>query len=169
VKAKKVRAAIMRACRDGNLPVEAIERACENGLDEAASRRLLVDAAKAMLASTTTGAVSGPDRLTELLGGHDQKTAGKERENVKPALAWGDTQSGKDPGKIPGNTGKILDRGHNVSDDRMSNIVATVEQATGKHMTIPEIASALSISTARATAIRKMTPKAKLNGSPRYQ
>jgi hypothetical protein len=166
--AKKVRAAIMRACRDGSLPVEAIERACENGLDEAASRHLLVDAAKAMLAGTARGAIAGRQHLAELLGGHDQETAGKEPENTVLDLTWADERTGKDPGKIPENTGKILERGHNVSDDRMSTIVATVEQATGKHMTIPEIAYALSISTTRATTIRKMTPKVKINGSPRH-
>jgi hypothetical protein len=166
-KAKKVRAAIMRSCRDGSLPVEAIERACENGLDEAASRRLLVDAAKAMLAGTARDAISGREHLAELLG-HDQETAGKKPENTAPELTWDDVRAGKDPGKIPESTGKILERGHHVSDDRMSTIVATVEQATGKHMTIPEIAYALSISTARATAIRKNTPKARLNGSARH-
>jgi hypothetical protein len=77
--AKKVRAAIMRACRDGNLPVEAIERACENGLDKEASRRLLVDAAKAMMASTANDAITGRKPLAELLGGHDGGQAGDER------------------------------------------------------------------------------------------
>lgn len=168
-KAKRVRAAIMRACRDGTLPVEAIERACENGLDEAASRRLLVDAAKAMMASTAIGGISGPDRLAELLGGHDRERAGDEQGNAAPTLAWDDARSRENPGKIGENTGKILNRGHNVSDERMSNIVATVEQATGKPMTIPEIAYALSISKARATAIRNITPKARLNGSVRHQ
>jgi hypothetical protein len=165
--AKKVRAAIMRACREGNLPVEAIERACENGLDESASRRLLVDAAKAMMASTTTAEITGPDRLAALLGGPEEKTTGKIRENSEPAPSWDDDRGGKDPGKITENTGKFLPRGHNASDERMSSIVTEVEQATGKPMTIPEIAYALSINTARAAAIRKMTPKAKQNGSAR--
>ncbi|GLZ09676.1 hypothetical protein Acsp03_71420 [Actinomadura sp. NBRC 104412] len=168
-KAKKVRAAIMRACRDGTLPVEAIERACENGLDEAASRRLLVDAAKAMMASTATDAISGSDPLAELLGGHDQKAAGKIPESTTPDPTRDDAQAGKDQGKIPEITGKILERGHNVSDERMSEIIASVEEASGKPMTISEIARALSISTARAATIRNITPKAKQNGGTRHR
>ncbi|MFG2245514.1 hypothetical protein [Spirillospora sp. NPDC048823] len=168
-KAKKVRAAIMRACRDGTLPVEAIERACETGLDENASRRLLVDAAKAMMASTANDAISGTDPLTELLGGHDQKAAGKIPESTVLDVTWGDAGPGKDPGKITETAGKILERGHNVSDERMSSIVAEVEQASGKPMKISEIAYALSISTARAAAIRKITPKAIENGTGRHR
>ncbi|MGP4030248.1 hypothetical protein [Actinomadura sp. 3N407] len=168
-KAKKVRAAIMRACRDGTLPVEAIERACETGLDETASRRLLVDAAKAMMASTATDAISGTDPLTELLGSHDQKAAGKIPESTALDVTWSDAGSEKVPGKITETTGKILERGHNVSDERMSSIVAEVEQASGKPMKISEIAHALSISTARAATIRKMTPKAIENGTGRHR
>ncbi|URN01225.1 DUF2637 domain-containing protein [Actinomadura madurae] len=101
-KAKKVRAAIMRACRDGTLPVEAIERACENGLDETASRRLLVDAAKAMMASTATVAISGDDPLTELLGGNAGGDPGAIRGRYAPAPsgedAGGGGRSGGDPG-----------------------------------------------------------------------
>ncbi|TDB79711.1 hypothetical protein E1264_35135 [Actinomadura sp. KC216] len=168
-KAKKVRAAIMRACREGTLPVEAIERACETGLDETASRRLLVDAAKAMMASTATDAISGRDPLAELLGSHDQKAAGKLPESATLDVTWGDTSTGKDPGKITETAGKILERGHNVSDERMSSIVAEVEQASGKPMKVSEIAYALSISTARAATIRKITPKAIENGSGRHR
>ncbi|CNE77970.1 Uncharacterised protein [Mycobacterium tuberculosis] len=168
-KAKKVRAAIMRACRDGTLPVAAIERACETGLDETASRRLLVDAAKAMMASTATDAISGTDPLTELLGGHGQKAAGKIPESNALDVTWGDASSEKDPGKITETTGKILERGHNVSDERMSSIVAEVERASRKSMKISEIAHALSISTARAATIRKITPKAIENGTGRHR
>jgi hypothetical protein len=168
-KAKKVRAAIMRACRDGTLPVEAIERACENGLDETASRRLLVDAAKAMMASTATDAISGTDPLAELLGGHDGGTTGARRGNTAQALTSGDAESREERGKNGGSPGKFLERGHNVSDERMSEIIASVEEATGKPMTIPEIAYALSISKARAAAIRDITPKATQNGSTRHR
>jgi hypothetical protein len=169
VKAKKVRAAIMRACRDGNLPVEAIERACENGLDEAASRRLLVDAAKAMLASTTTGAISGQSALAELLGGHDRGSAEDGRRIATPALDWGDVGSEDGRGTSGGSVGKFLDRGHNVSDEQMSEILASVEKATGKTMTISEIAYALSIGKARAATIRNITLKPNLNGSSRHR
>ncbi|TDD74846.1 hypothetical protein [Actinomadura rubrisoli] len=168
-RAKKVRAAIMRACRDGTLPVEAIDRACETGLDETASRRLLVDAAKAMMASTAIDAISGTDPLAELLGSHDQKAAGKLPESTALDVTWGDASSGKDPGKITETSGKILERGHNVSDERMSSIVAEVEQASGKPMKVSEIAYALSISTARAATIRKITPKAIENGTGRHR
>ncbi|WP_433474958.1 hypothetical protein ACQPZP_40825 [Spirillospora sp. CA-142024] len=168
-KAKKVRAAIMRACRDGTLPVEAIERACETGLNEDASRRLLVDAAKAMMASTATDAISGKDPLAELLGGHDGEDLRKIRGSGAVGQSWGDAQGGEDLGKIPGSTGKVLERGHNLSEDRMSQIVATIEESTGKSLTISEIAYALSISNARATAIRNITPKVKQNGTGRHR
>lgn len=164
-KAKKVRAAIMRACRDGTLPVEAIDQACENGLDEAASRRLLVDAAKAMMASTANDAISGTDPLTELLGGHDGGDLGAIRGRSVPAPTGEDVRGGGDPGAIRGRVGKLLETGHNVSDERMSSIVAEVERASGKSMAISEIAYALSISKARAATIRKMTPKAIENGT----
>jgi hypothetical protein len=167
--AKKVRTAIMRACRNGTLPVEAIETACENGLDEAASRRLLVDAAKAMLASTARGAISGREHLAELLGGPGGGDSGAIRGSSEPAATWGDTRDGGDWGEIPGRSRKFLKPGHNVSDERMSEIVATFEKATGNHMAISEMAYALSISKARAAAIRGMTPKTKLNGSTRHQ
>lgn len=63
--------------------------------------------------------------------------------------------------------GKILNPGHTAGEKQMSNIIAAVEQATRENMTIAEIANALSISNARATNIRKMTPKARLKGSRR--
>ncbi|MGP4029173.1 hypothetical protein [Actinomadura sp. 3N407] len=170
-KAKKVRAAIMRACRDGTLPVEAIERACESedGLDEDASRRLLVDAAKAMMASTATDAIFGTDPLTELLGGQGENDPRAIRERFVPELSWGDTRNGNDPGTIRGTAGKILERGHSLSDERMSSIVAAIEEGTGKPMTLSEIAYALSISKTRAITIRNITPKVKQNGNARHR
>ncbi|RFS84128.1 hypothetical protein D0T12_18385 [Actinomadura spongiicola] len=168
-KAKKVRAAIMRACRDGTLPVAAIERACETGLDETASRRLLVDAAKAMMASTATDTISGTDPLAALLSGHDGGDPRAIRGRSAPALTGEDVQAGGDPGAIRGRVGKLLESGHNVSDERMSSIVAEVEQASGKPMAISDIAYALSISKARAATIRKITPKTIANGSGRHR
>jgi hypothetical protein len=166
-KAKKVRAAIMRACRDGTLPVQAIERACENGLDESASRRLLVDAAKAMMASTATDAISGTGPLAELLGGHDEGPVEDGRRITAPIPGWGDAATEDERGTNGGSAGKFLGRGHNVSDEQMAEILASVEKATGKPLSISEIAYALSIGKARAASIRNITPKADQNGSTR--
>lgn len=69
------------------------------------------------------------------------------------------------PTKRPHRCGKILDRGHIVRDDHMSGIVSAIEQATGRPLTIHDIAYALSISNTRATVIRSITPKPRLNGS----
>jgi hypothetical protein len=88
-------------------------------LDEAASRGLLVDAARAMLSGGDSRALGSPGGLGPMLGGASQQ----------------------DPSKIP------------------------ARSITGKRMTIAEIAYALSVSTAKATAIRNMTPKTGLNGS----
>ena len=100
-----------------------------------------------------------------MLGGAEQEAAGKIPGSSTRALSWGDGQGQEDAGKDPGSPGKILTRGHKVSDERMSELIATFEKSTGKRMTIAEIAYALSVSNAKATAIRNMTPKTGLNGS----